>query len=129
MPKTALCPKIARARDCIVPETALCSKNCMCQRLHYRMRPRLHSVRSLHVPELHYAKNCMCPRYIVLDNCMSPNISRQSLLLIQNYIKIDTLSLLITYITKTSSSKDTSFMGHGHHIKDLISVYHNPKVA
>ena len=109
------------ARYCMCPKKCIiacaryymCSKKCI-----IALCPRLHCARSPHKPKIESCSMFTCARI-------------KSSHKYQQMSKTDTLSLLIIYIPKASSSKGVIF--HGLHTfswpEDLFYAYHVPKAS
>ena len=105
----------------------MCPKKCIITYARYCMCPILHCARRS--ASLHYARYCMCPKKCIIALCPRLHCARslhkpkiascskftcariKSSHKYQQMSKTDTLSLLIIYIPKASSSKGVIFHG------------------
>ena len=109
------------SKKCIIG----CARYCMCPKKRIiTLCPRLHCARSLHKPKIASCSNFTCARI-------------KSSHKYQQMSKTDTLSLLITYIPKASSSKGVIFHGlrtscHGLRTYFMLTMslrYHSLKAS
>ena len=129
--RITLCPRLHCARRLHVPAIAFCPKIFKCQKIALSHAPDIALCPNFANIQIALCRRLHVSKIALFLRIPCAQIHLKELLLFQKYIKIDTLSLLITYIPKASSSK--AYLSWRTDIipwtKDLISIYHDPKIS